>query len=85
MDRNEIAALARGMIPFVRECVETECSKALVPPELAAQVADAVRLLHEAPPIQAPIQPTTKSPPRVSRIERDDDGNLIPIYDGGQP
>ena len=56
-----------------------------MPPELAAQVADAVRLLHEAPPIQAPIQPATKSPPRVSRIERDDDGNLIPIYDGGQP
>jgi hypothetical protein len=85
MDRNEIAALARGLVPFVRECVAETCSTALVPPELAAQVADAVRLLHEAPPIQAPIQPATKSPPRVSRIERDDDGNLIPIYDGGQP
>jgi hypothetical protein len=83
MDRNEIAALARGMIPFVRECVEAECSKALVPPELAAQVADAVRLLNEAPPIQPPVQPT-KPPPRVSRIERDNDGNLIPIY-GEQP
>jgi hypothetical protein len=85
MDRNEIAALAKGMIPFVRECVEAECSKALVPPELAAQVADAVRLLNEAPPIQPPALQEAKSLPRVMRIERDDDGNLIPIYDGGQP
>jgi hypothetical protein len=83
MERNEIAALAKGMIPFVRACVETECSKALVPPELAAQVADAVRLLNEAPPILPPLQ-EAKSLPRVLRIERDDDGNLIPVYDGGQ-
>jgi hypothetical protein len=61
-----------------------ELSKTLVPPELAEAVASAVRTLHEAPPI---MEPETKSvPPRVTRIERDDDGNLVPIYaDNGSP
>jgi hypothetical protein len=85
MDRNEIAALAKGMVPFVRECVTETCSTALVPPELAAQVADAVRMLHEAPPIPPRNETPPASPLKLSRIERDDDGNLIPIYDKVQP
>jgi hypothetical protein len=57
----------------------------VVPPELAAQVAEAVRLLHEAPPILPRHETPPAAPPRLSRIERDDDGNLIPIYDKVQP
>jgi hypothetical protein len=53
MDRNEIADLAKGMVPFVRECVTEAFNKAAVlPPELAEQVASAVRLLHESPPLK---------------------------------
>ena len=52
MDRNEIADLAKGMVPFVRECVTEAFTKAAVlPPELAEQVASAIRLLHELPPV----------------------------------
>jgi len=52
MDRSEIADLAKGMVPFVRECVTEAFAKAAVlPPELAEQVASAVRLLHESPPV----------------------------------
>ena len=55
---------------------------ATVPPELAVEVAAAVRMLHEAPPVVArndvvPVPPL----PRVTRIERDDDGNLVPVYE----
>lgn len=78
MDRTEIAALAEGIVPFVRECV-SEAQK--LPPELAEQVASAVRLLHESPPIeQRAVSVPTLQVPRVARIERDDDGNLVPIY-----
>ena len=49
MNEQEIAALAKGMVPFVRQCV----SEALkLPPELAEQIATAVRLLHETPPLK---------------------------------
>ena len=50
MTEQEITALAKGMVPFVRECVAEAYSKSVVlPPELAEQVASAIRLLHESP------------------------------------
>lgn len=52
----------------------------MLPPDLAEQVANAVRLLHESPEIVKAVPPQS-SPPRVTRIERDDDGNLVPVYD----
>jgi hypothetical protein len=53
MTEQEISALAKGMVPFVRQCVAEAFTKAAVlPPELAAQVASAVRLLHELPPLK---------------------------------
>jgi len=52
----------------------------LLPPELAEQVASAARLLHELPPI-----PKATSSGRVLRIERDEHGALVPIYDEPQP
>ena len=82
MDRTEIAALAEGLVPFVRECVSETISKAAtLPPEIAEQVASAVRLLHESPPIEKAAMPPPPLPPRVTRLERDTDGNLVPIYD----
>jgi hypothetical protein len=55
----------------------------ILPPELAAEVAAAVRALHEAPQIvAASAQPVQN---KVVRIERDDSGNLVPIYDESQP
>ena len=75
MSDDEIAALAKGMAPFVRECIDQAiCKTIIVTPELAAQIASAARLLHELPPIeQAAV-------PRVTRIERDEHGNFVPIY-----
>jgi hypothetical protein len=52
MDASDITELAKGMVPFVRECVAEAYSKTMVPPELAEQVAIAVRLLHESPPLK---------------------------------
>jgi hypothetical protein len=91
MDRNAIAVLAKGLVPFVREVVteavgpltariaELEARPiekgdagekgadgppgpagpqgdsgelAMLPPELAEQVAGAVRMLHESPAIE---------------------------------
>jgi hypothetical protein len=60
----------------------------MVPADLAEQIKSAIHLLHESPPIvkrddqAGPKWPTL---PRVSRIERDDDGNLVPIYAETQP
>jgi len=52
MTDSEIAALAKGMVPFVRQCVtETFAKAAVLPPDLAEQLASAIRLLHESPPI----------------------------------
>ena len=51
MDDNFLTELAKGMVPFVRDCVSEAYSKTMVPPDLAEQVASAVRLLHESPPI----------------------------------
>ena len=47
----------------------------VLPPDLAAEVARAVRTLHEAPP------PVERAVSRVVRIERDDAGNLTPVYE----
>jgi hypothetical protein len=59
----------------------------MVPPDLAEQIKSAIHLLHESPPIvKRDDQPKWPTPPRVSRIERDDDGNFVPIYaEGTQP
>ena len=50
----------------------------MVPPELADQVASAVRVLHEAPPIVELSAPATA---KVIRIERDGNGALVPVYE----
>ena len=124
MNRDQIAALAKGMVPFVRECVAEamaplaarfaelearplekgdtgergadgppgppgpqgergEYADVLVPPDLAEQIKSAIHLLHESPPLvrrDDGAAPKWPSPPRVSRIERDDEGNLVPVY-----
>jgi len=85
MDQETIEALARGLMPVVRECVADAVFKigldrqaAMLPPELAVEVASAARLLHELPPIVSRETPAG----RVTRIERDESGALVPIYDG---
>lgn len=125
MDRNAIAVLAKGLVPFVREVVteavapltaritelEARPSEkgdagekgadglpgptgpqgdsgdlAMVPPDLAEQIKSAIHLLHESPPIVKRDDQSVPKWPRVSRIERDDDGNFVPIYaEGTQP
>ena len=56
MDDNDTAELvtelAKGMVPFVRDCVAEAFTKIVLPPELAGQVALALRLLHESPPLK---------------------------------
>lgn len=52
MDDSDIDAFAKGMVPYVRKCVTEAYSKTMVPPELAEQVALAVRMLHESPPLK---------------------------------
>ena len=74
MDDNDITELAKGMVPFVRDCVAEATA---VPPELAEQIASAVRLLHESPSIER----EAPRPLKVTRIERDADGNFVPVYD----
>jgi len=76
MDDYEIVALAKGMAPFVDERVAEAVSKAMVSRELAAQVASAVRLLHESSPIEERAASS-----RIIRVERDDAGNFVPVYD----
>jgi len=122
IDDTDLAALAKGMVPVVRQVV-TEAMTSLTAritelearpigkgdigergpqgesgppgppgplgpqadgnmtllPELAAQVASAVRLLHESPPLKQYNEPPPS--PRVARIERDEQGNFIPVYD----
>ena len=80
MNDEILAALAKGMVPFVRKCVAEAFGKTTVPPELAEQIASAVRLLHELPPLE---QRNDDPPPpsRVIRVERDAEGNFVPIYD----
>jgi len=49
----------------------------MLPPELAEQIASAVRMLHESPAIEREAPRL----PKVTRIERDADGNFVPVYD----
>jgi hypothetical protein len=63
---------------------ETMAHAAVLPPELAGQVALAVRMLHESPEIERRSEPPRPSP-KVTRIERDADGNFVPVYDETQP
>ena len=77
MQRNDIAALAKGMVPFVRECVAEATT---ISPELAEQIALSVRMLHESPPVEQRNE-APKPSPKVTRIERDEDGNFVPVYD----
>jgi hypothetical protein len=72
------------MVPFVRDCVSDAFTRTMLPPELAGQVAIAVRMLHESPPIEQHTE-SPRSPPKVTRIERDADGNFVPVYDETQP
>jgi hypothetical protein len=74
MDHAEIAALAEVMVRDVRECIAEATA---VPPELAEQIASAVRMLHESPAIER----EAPRPAKVTRIERDADGNFVPVYD----
>jgi len=74
MTDEEIGALAKGVAPFVRECVTQATA---ISPELAQQVSNIVRLLNESPPIE---QAELKTPPRITRIKRDEAGNFIPVY-----
>jgi hypothetical protein len=84
MNDDEIRGLAKVMAPIVRECVtDAICKSMIVPPELAEQLAAAVRLLHEEPPpiverSQASPKPTM---PRITRVERDEQGNFVPVYE----
>jgi hypothetical protein len=83
MDEETITALARGLMPVVRECVGEAVAKipaVMLPSELAVEVASAARLLHELPDIVSRETPAG----RVTRIERDESGALVPIYDGPQ-
>jgi hypothetical protein len=118
MEREVIAALAKGLVPFVQQAVteavapfavrmaELEARPtekgdagppgqqgppgppgdsgelAMVPPELAEQIKSAIHLLHESPPIvKCDEPPRWPTPPRVTRIERDADGNFVPVYE----
>jgi hypothetical protein len=81
MDDGELVAIAKTVVPFVRECVTEAIGKTTVSPELAEQVAAAVRLLHESPPIAEHKETPRALPPKVARIERDEEGNLVPIYE----
>jgi len=88
MNDSEITALAKGMVPFVRECVAEQFARTIVPSELAEQVKAAIHLLHESPPIvqrNAPPSMSPLPPPRPSRIERNENGGFTLIYDEPQP
>lgn len=58
-----------------------------LPPELAEQVRDAIRLLYAPTPF--PAAPAVQSAPgaaqRPSRIERDDSGGYTLMYDDDEP
>jgi hypothetical protein len=83
MDDDEIAALAKGIVPVVRECVADTFARTVVPPALAEQIKTAIHLLHESPPIvtAAPPSASPLPPPRPSRIERTEGGGFTLIYD----
>ena len=86
MDDSEIDALAKGMVPFVRECVTEAFARTAVPPALAEQIKTAIHLLHESPQIVQNVAPSASPlpPPRPSRIERTEAGGYTLIYDEPQ-
>jgi Collagen triple helix repeat (20 copies) len=59
---------------------QTAGATMMLPSELAEQVASAARQLHELPPVTV-----RDAAARVTRIERDDSGAFVPIYDEPQP
>jgi hypothetical protein len=61
MQRDDIAALAKGMVPFVREVV-TEANT--VPPELLAKLKAATEMLAEPLP-----QPAEAEPVAIAQLE----------------
>jgi hypothetical protein len=68
------------LTPIVQQCVGealANVAAAVLPPELAVEVASAARLLHELPPIVSRETPA----PRVTRIDRDDSGAFVPVYE----
>jgi hypothetical protein len=74
----ELRAVVAELRGEVRQMVADGLNGAiLLPPELAGQVANAARQLHE------PI--ASERPSKVLRIERDENGALVPIYDEPQP
>jgi len=78
MDDETITALAKGLMPVVRECVGDAVANApavMLPPELAVEIASAARLLHELPQVVSPPAD------RITRIERDENGAFVPIYE----
>lgn len=81
MDDKVLAALADAIVPFVRDCMDEGFAKTVVPPELAAQVASAVRLLHESPLLEQVKEAPISLPTRIARVERDEHGNFVPVYD----
>jgi hypothetical protein len=82
MRDDEIEAFAKATAPFVRKCVaEALSTSMIVSPEIAAQVAEMVRMLHEASPLTEWSEPLRSLPPRITRVERDAQGNFVPIYE----
>jgi hypothetical protein len=57
-----------------------------LPPELAEQVKDAVRLLYAPTPFPAlTAAQSTSVARRPSRLERDDSGGFSLVYDDDEP
>jgi len=71
MNEDELAALAKSVREYIAE-------KMMVSGELAIEVASAARLLHELPPLEE------RAASRITRIERDEQGNFVPIYGEAQ-
>ena len=71
MNEDEVVALAKSVREYVAEAM-------MVSDAVAWQVANAARLLHELPAIEE------RAVSRVVRIERDEHGNFIPVYDEPQ-
>ncbi len=56
----------------------------MLPPELAKQLATVVRLLHETSPIEA-VAKAVVPPPKLVRIDRDEAGSFLAVYDETRP
>ena len=77
MDDNDITELAKGMVPFVRECI-AEATDDIA----RARRAGRPRGAHAARgAADRATQRSAAATPKVTRIERDADGNFVPVYD----